>query len=115
MMRARRVLSAVLACAAGGLAIAVASAGAAPVAQGPVAISLPAQGTAFRPAPGVDVARKDCLVCHSAEYVTQQPALSKAAWTAEVTKMRVAYGASIPDADTDTLVAYLVAQNPVTK
>jgi len=42
-----------------------------------------------------------------------QPALSKTAWTNEVTKMRVAYGASIPDIDSDAIIAYLVAQNPV--
>jgi len=81
-------------------------------AQKPVSITLPAQNTTFRDAPGVEVARKDCLACHSAEYVVQQPALSKAQWTAEITKMRAAYGASIPDADTDALVAYLLAQNP---
>jgi len=86
-----------------------------PAAQSPVAITLPAQNTAFREAPGVEVARKDCLACHSAEYVTQQPALSKTAWTSEIVKMRTAYGAPIPDLDTDLLVAYLVAQNPAPK
>jgi cytochrome c5 len=78
-----------------------------------VAIQLPPQGTAFRTAPGVELVRHECLTCHSAEYVTQQPALSKAAWTAEVAKMRAAYGAPIPASETDDLVAYLVAQNPV--
>jgi mono/diheme cytochrome c family protein len=78
-----------------------------------VAIQLPPQGTAFRPAPGVEIAQRECLTCHSAEYVTQQPALSKAAWTAEVVKMRAAYGAPIPASESDDLVAYLVAQNPV--
>jgi cytochrome c5 len=82
-------------------------------AQKPVSIQLPAQGTAFRPAPGVEIAQHECLTCHSSEYVTQQPALSKAAWAAEVAKMRGPYGAPIPASEVDDLVAYLVAQNPV--
>ena len=113
-MRARTggTLVAGAACA---FAIAGAAVSSAPAAQAPVTITLPAQGVAFRAAPGVEVVRKDCLTCHSAEYVTQQPALSKTGWTNEVVKMRAAYGAPIPDADTDALVAYLVAQNPVAK
>lgn len=85
----------------------------APAAEAPVAVTLPTQNANFRPGPGVELARRDCLSCHSAEYVTSQPPLSKSAWTKEVTKMRSAYGAPIPDADVDTLVAYLVAQNVV--
>jgi cytochrome c5 len=95
--------------------IAALSASPAPAGQKSVSITLPGQNTVFRPAPGVEVARADCLTCHSAEYVVQQPALSKAQWTAELTKMRVAYGATIPDADVETLVAYLLAQNPPKK
>jgi cytochrome c5 len=110
-MKLRRILTTALASCA--VLVTGLTAGPVPAAQKkPVSITLPAQNTAFRDAPGVEVARKDCLTCHSAEYVVQQPPLSKAGWTAEVTKMRVAYGASIPDADIDALVAYLLAQNP---
>lgn len=99
-------LAAVLAfAAAGGLRSARAD-------QAAVTIALPAQTTQFRPAPGVELAQHECLTCHASEYVTSQPALSKSAWTKEITKMRTAYGASIPDADTDALVRYLLAQNP---
>ena len=102
--------------AAVGIALGVlAAVTAAPAAPKPVTISLPPQNVAFRGGPGVEIARKDCLFCHSAEYVTTQPALSKTAWTNEISKMRAAYGASIPDADVDALVAYLVAQNPAEK
>jgi cytochrome c5 len=87
----------------------------APAAQTPAPIILPAQNTTFRPGPGVELAQRDCLTCHSAEYVTSQPPLSKAGWTKEITKMRVAYGAPIPDGDTAALVAYLVAQNPASQ
>jgi hypothetical protein len=106
-MNARRIIVPIAT-----LALGLGIAAGAWAAQKPVAIVLPPQNVAFRDAPGVEVARKDCLACHSAEYVTQQPALSKTGWTNEVTKMRAAYGAAIPDADTDALVAYLVAQNP---
>ena len=110
-----RIAGTIFAGAACAFAIAGTVVASAPAAQTPVTITLPAQSVAFRAAPGVEVARKDCLTCHSAEYVTQQPALSKTGWTNEITKMRAAYGASIPDADTDALVAYLLAQNPVAK
>lgn len=102
-------------CSAAALAVAAIAAGAAQVAPRPMTIVLPAPNAAFRSALGVELARKDCLACHSSEYVTQQPPLSNAGWTNEITKMRAAYGASIPDADTDPLVAYLLAQNPVAK
>jgi len=108
---ARRARAVFVACA---IAASIASARAAgSAASRVVTVQLPAQGTAFRDAPGVEVARANCLNCHSAEYVTTQPALSKAGWTAEVNKMKGVYGAPIQPGDVDTLVAYLVAQNPV--
>jgi cytochrome c5 len=84
----------------------------APAAERRVSVALPTPNTNFRPGPGIELAQRECLTCHSAEYVTSQPALSKTAWTKEITKMRTAYGASIPEADADALVAYLLAQNP---
>jgi len=109
--RARRARSAVLMCA---IAAVVASAGvAASAASRVVTVQLPPQTTTFRDAPGVEVARANCLSCHSAEYVTTQPALSKAVWTAEINKMKTVYGAPIAPGDVDTLVAYLLVQNPV--
>lgn len=110
MTRRTQALGAAIALALGAAALIVSPAGA---RTRITAIQLPPQGTAFRSAPGVELMQRECLTCHSAEYVTQQPALSKAAWTAEITKMRVAYGAPIPASETDDLVAYLVAQNPV--
>jgi cytochrome c5 len=106
----RLVRAAVLVCA---IAASIASARVAgSAASRVVTVQLPLQGTAFRDAPGVEVARANCLSCHSAEYVTTQPALSKAGWTAEVNKMKGVYGAPIAPSDVDTLVTYLVAQNP---
>jgi hypothetical protein len=76
-----------------------------------VSITLPAPHGEFKTAPGSDLATGRCLTCHSAEYVYMQPPLSKTAWTAEVKKMKNAYGAPIDDTEVAPLVAYLVGQN----
>ena len=66
--------------------------------KGKATISLPGDaGMAFKPGPGVGAAQANCLTCHSSAYVSTQPVLSKAQWTAEVTKMKNVYGAPIPD------------------
>lgn len=73
-----------------------------------VRIALPGDaGFAFKPGPGVIAAQTYCLSCHSSAYVSTQPALSAVQWTAEVNKMRNAYGAAIPDDQIPTLVTYL--------
>jgi hypothetical protein len=59
--------------------------------------------------PNVDTYRKDCLLCHSARYVSMQPHLSKTVWQNEVKKMVDAYGAPISEADQALIVDYLVA------
>lgn len=63
----------------------------------------------FKPGAGSQVAATYCLTCHSSAYVSTQPPLDKAHWAAEVTKMRKAYGAAIPDKDAETIVDYLTA------
>jgi cytochrome c5 len=79
--------------------------------MGVVSIRLPAEQAQFKPGPGVEVVRKNCLVCHSADYVYMQPPLTKAQWSATVAKMKKAMGASIDDGDIDTIVGYLMSQN----
>lgn len=93
--------------------LAAAAAGAATVAppKGPVAIALPGDaGFSFKPGPGVAAAQANCLTCHSSAYVSTQPVLSRAQWTAEVLKMRTAYGAQIADDQVPAIVDYLTAQ-----
>jgi cytochrome c5 len=58
--------------------------------------------------PGADVLNSNCLACHSAGMVLNQPPMSKAQWHAEVDKMRTAYKAPIDPKDVDTIVDYLV-------
>jgi hypothetical protein len=54
---------------------------------------------------GSDVANNNCLACHSAGMVLNQPALSKAQWRTEVEKMRTAYKAPIdPRTSTPSLI-----------
>jgi sulfite dehydrogenase (cytochrome) subunit B len=67
-------------------------------------------GPTFKPGPGADVAEQHCTSCHSAAYVAIQPPLTSAQWTAEVTKMRHAFGAPIPDDAAAAIVQYLVAE-----
>jgi hypothetical protein len=48
-----------------------------------------------------------CNTCHSTRYITMQPPLPAEIWTAEVSKMTKAYGASIPDDATQKIILYL--------
>jgi hypothetical protein len=59
--------------------------------------------------PGSDVANNNCLACHSAGMVLDQPALSQAQWRAEVEKMLTAYKAPVDPKEVDAIVAYLVS------
>lgn len=87
-------------------AVATASTAAPPVYQAPP------ETARLAPGPGVAVAEAHCLSCHSADYVTTQPrgyAQPESFWTAEVAKMRKAYGAQLTDEDGARIVAYLAA------
>jgi mono/diheme cytochrome c family protein len=53
---------------------------------------------------GADAINNNCLACHSADMVLNQPALAKAARQAEVSKMIQAYKAPIAAADTAAIV-----------
>ncbi len=59
--------------------------------------------------PNLEVYEKDCLLCHTARYVSMQPPFSKTVWQNEVKKMVDAYGAPISEADQVLIVEYLVA------
>src|ERR1700694_1152158 len=57
--------------------------------------------------PGSEAINNNCLACHSAGMVLNQPALSKQAWVAEVTKMINAYKAPVAAEDVGPIVEYL--------
>jgi hypothetical protein len=73
-----------------------------------VSVDLPAGDSVFPDGPGADAANNNCLACHSAEMVLNQPTLSKSQWRAEVEKMRMVYKAPVDATDVDAIVAYLV-------
>jgi hypothetical protein len=74
-----------------------------------VKIDLPDSDRMFPEGPGSDAINNNCLACHSAGMVLNQPSLSKQAWTAEVNKMINNYKAPIAPEDVGTIVEYLTA------
>ncbi len=74
-----------------------------------VALDLPVGDRTFPPGPGADAANNNCLACHSAGMVLNQPALSKAAWAAEVDKMIHSYKAPVAAKDIDAIDDYLAS------
>jgi mono/diheme cytochrome c family protein len=71
-------------------------------------LTLPPETVRLNPAPGAELATAQCLLCHSADYISTQPRLTRAAWKASVEKMRQKYGAPIPADKIEPLVDYLV-------
>ena len=74
-----------------------------------VKIDLPDSDRMFPEDPGSDAINNNCLACHSADMVLNQPSLSKQAWTAEVNKMIQNYRAPIAPEDVGAIVEYLTA------
>ncbi len=87
-----------------GLAVAFA----ATAVAAPLKIELPPETAVFKPAAGAEAAMGQCLLCHSAEYVSMQPPLSPAVWKATVEKMQKKFGAPVSPEQVDALVDYLV-------
>jgi mono/diheme cytochrome c family protein len=74
-----------------------------------LSVDIPAGDLMFPTGPGSDAANNNCLACHSAGMVLNQPALPQAQWRAEVEKMRLAYKAPVDEKDVDAIVNYLVS------
>lgn len=72
---------------------------------------LPPDKDGFRGGPNQILARTYCLMCHSAEYVYNQPPMTAAQWKGIVNQMRKDFGAPLPADQVDPLVTYLVSQN----
>jgi cytochrome c5 len=68
---------------------------------------LPEEKIAFKSAPGAELAQANCLMCHSHEYITTQPAFTRDQWKASVAKMQQKYGAPIAVEIMDALLDYL--------
>lgn len=74
-----------------------------------VRIDLPDSDRMFPAGPGSDAINNNCLACHSAGMVLNQPSLSKQAWMAEVNKMINNYKAPVAPEDVGAVVEYLTA------
>lgn len=74
-----------------------------------VDVTFPGSDRDFPPEPGADLVANNCTACHSAGMILTQPQLTKATWTAEVTKMQHTYKAPVADEDVAPIVAYLAA------
>jgi cytochrome c5 len=71
-------------------------------------LDVPTSDTMFPAGPGSDPINNNCLACHSADHVLNQPSLSRAAWQEVVNKMITAYKAPISPDDAKAIVDYLV-------
>ena len=80
-----------------------------------VKVDLPQSGRMFPAGPGSEAINTNCLGCHSADMVLNQPALPRAAWQAEVGKMINVYKAPVPAADVGAIVDYLASTKGATK
>jgi len=76
---------------------------------GDITITLPAETVVFNPGKGIELAQANCLICHSADYIRNQPPMPRKFWEAEVKKMREKYGAPAPEDVAPALVDYLAA------
>ena len=72
-----------------------------------VKVTLPDSDRLFPGGAEADPVNNNCLACHSAGMVLNQPAQPKAAWEAIVHKMITVYKAPIDQADVGPIVAYL--------
>lgn len=70
--------------------------------------TLPRETATLKPGPGAELVTAQCLLCHSADYISTQPRLSRAQWQTGVTKMQQKYGAPIQTNSVEQIVDYLV-------
>jgi cytochrome c5 len=70
-------------------------------------LDVPTSDAMFPPGPGSDAINNNCLACHSADHVLNQPSLSREAWQEVVNKMITAYRAPVSPEDAKAIVDYL--------
>ncbi len=83
------------------------AASAEPFALKSVSVELPASDRGFPQGPGAETVGENCVTCHSAGMILNQPALSKATWESEVHKMTSVYKAPVSPEDALIIVDYL--------
>jgi hypothetical protein len=75
-----------------------------------VSVELPNSDRMFPGGAAAEAINNNCLACHSAGMVLNQPNLTRTAWQQEVEKMRGQYKAPVDEQDVPAIVAYLVSQ-----
>ena len=82
------------------------------VAAADKTISMPVDHAyaALKPGAGVEVTRRQCVSCHSTDYIVMQPRGNARQWDGVVTKMIRVFGAPVSDQDAKTIVEYLATQ-----
>jgi mono/diheme cytochrome c family protein len=74
----------------------------------PESVQLPASSRRFTGA-GAEAANSHCLTCHSAGMVMNQPDMPRAAWLAEVNKMKNVFKGPIPEDQVAVIADYLAS------
>ena len=74
-----------------------------------VSVDLPPDDAMFPNGSAADTTNGNCLACHSADMVLNQPAMPRAQWHAVVDKMRTTYKAPIDPKDVDPILDYLAS------
>jgi hypothetical protein len=70
-------------------------------------LDVPTGDAMFPAGPGSDAINNNCLACHSADHVLNQPSLPREAWQEIVKKMIKAYKAPVGPDDAKAIVDYL--------
>jgi hypothetical protein len=71
-------------------------------------LDVPSSDAMFPAGSGSDAINNNCLACHSADHVLNQPSMSREAWQEVVNKMITAYKAPVSPDDAKAIVDYLV-------
>jgi len=71
-------------------------------------IELPVVTVELKAGEGRNKVEEKCASCHSLDYITTQPVLTRAQWTATVKKMVTVMGAPLTEADIKAVSDYLV-------
>jgi sulfite dehydrogenase (cytochrome) subunit B len=64
----------------------------------------------LKPGEGSDVTARNCVICHSGDYIVMQPHGDQKQWDGVVTKMIKVFGAPVSDADARIIAEYLARQ-----
>ena len=70
-------------------------------------LDVPTSDAMFPAGSGSEPINNNCLACHSADHVLNQPSLSREAWQEVVNKMITAYKAPVSADDAKAIVDYL--------